>query len=55
MGPGTHAPVVTPEAFRSDPPDYVFVTAWNYFDEIRAKESWFDGVWVTPLPHFEFS
>lgn len=52
--PGTHTPVVLPEEFRNDPPDYVVVTAWNYFDTIRENESWFDGVWVTPLPHFEF-
>ncbi len=52
---GTHTPVVAPEVLRENPPDYIFVTAWNYFDEIRAKEPWYDGVWITPLPRFEFS
>ena len=51
--PGTHQPVVPPAAMRAAPPDYVFVTAWNYFDVIRAKEDWFKGAWVTPLPRLE--
>jgi len=48
--PGTHTPIVFPDRLRASPPDYVFVTAWNYADVIRAKEDWFGGVWVTPLP-----
>ena len=48
--PGTHTPIVFPAKFKESPPDYVFVTAWNYADVIRGKESWFAGTWVTPLP-----
>jgi hypothetical protein len=48
--PGTHTPIVPPSKLRSDPPDYIFVTAWNYADLIRSKEEWFSGIWVTPLP-----
>ena len=48
--PGTHTPIVFPAKFKENPPDYVFLTAWNYADVIRAKESWFSGTWVTPLP-----
>jgi novobiocin biosynthesis protein NovU/D-mycarose 3-C-methyltransferase len=48
--PGTHTPIVFPDRFRASTPDYVFVTAWNYADVIRAKESWYKGTWVTPLP-----
>ena len=51
--PGTHQAVVPPAKMKATPPDYVFVTAWNYFDLIRAKEDWFEGAWVTPLPRFE--
>lgn len=51
--PGTHQAVVPPAEMKATPPDYVFVTAWNYFDLIRAKEDWFEGAWVTPLPRFE--
>jgi novobiocin biosynthesis protein NovU/D-mycarose 3-C-methyltransferase len=48
--PGTRTPIVFPEEFRRANPDYVFVTAWNYADVIKAKESWFSGTWATPLP-----
>jgi len=52
--PGTHTPIVFPEAFRKDPPDHVFITAWNYANVIRAKEEWFRGTWSTPLPDLRF-
>lgn len=52
--PGTHTPIVTPEAFRATPPDIMCVTAWNYADHIRAKESWYQGTWATPLPDLRF-
>lgn len=52
--PGTHTPIVFPEALRSNPPDYIFVTAWNYLEVIRAKESWYKGIWVVPLPELRF-
>jgi SAM-dependent methyltransferase len=52
--PGTHTPIVTPEAFRAAPPDIMCVTAWNYADHIRAKESWYQGTWATPLPDLRF-
>ncbi len=52
--PGTHTPIVFPEAMRKNPPDIVFVTAWNYADGIREKESWYNGVWATPLPELRF-
>lgn len=48
--PGTHTPIVFPSELKANPPDYIFVTAWNYADVIRAKEPWFKGTWVTPLP-----
>ncbi|HZV05145.1 MAG TPA: class I SAM-dependent methyltransferase [Gemmataceae bacterium] len=52
--PGTHTPIVFPDALRQQPPDYIFVSAWNYADVIRAKEKWFSGIWVTPLPELKF-
>lgn len=52
--PGTHTPIVSPEALRESPPDYIFVTAWNYAEVIRAQEAWFDGIWLTPLPSLRF-
>lgn len=50
MMPGTHTPIVFPAELRKNPPDYIFITAWNYSDVIRQNESWFEGIWITPLP-----
>ena len=52
--PGTHTPIVFPEELKTNPPDYIFVSAWNYADHIRKKESWFKGTWITPLPDLRF-
>jgi hypothetical protein len=52
--PGTHTPIVFPESLRVNPPDYILVTAWNYFDQIKRKESWYDGIWVIPVPDLRF-
>lgn len=52
--PGTHTPIVFPEEFHKNPPDHMFVTAWNYADLIRSKETWFRGTWSTPLPDLRF-
>jgi len=52
--PGTHTPIRYPEELRANPPDYIFLTAWNYSGVIRSKEDWFDGVWVAPLPELRF-
>lgn len=52
--PGTHTPIVFPDELKKNPPDYIFVTAWNYAEQIKAKESWFKGVWITPLPELKF-
>ena len=48
--PGTHTPIVSPEEFGRHQPDYVFVSAWNYLDAIRANEPGFRGYWIVPLP-----
>lgn len=52
--PGTHTPIVFPDRFKTAAPEYMFVTAWNYADVIRGKESWYRGTWVTPLPDMRF-
>ncbi len=52
--PGTHTPIVFPDAMRENPPDVVFVTAWNYADAIRQNEAWYEGTWATPLPDLRF-
>jgi len=51
---GTHTPVVFPDELKKSPPDHIFVTAWNYAEHIRSKESWFRGIWSVPLPDLRF-
>src|SRR5215211_194512 len=48
--PGTHTSIVSPEEFKRHQPDYVFVSAWNYLDAIRANEPQYRGYWIVPLP-----
>jgi SAM-dependent methyltransferase len=48
--PGTHTPIVSPEEFKRQDPDYVFVSAWNYIDSIRSSEPQYSGFWIVPLP-----
>ena len=52
--PVTHTPIVFPDALKENPPDYIFITAWNYADVIRNNEPCFKGTWVTPLPEMRF-
>jgi SAM-dependent methyltransferase len=48
--PGTHTPIVSPDEFKQASPDYVFASAWNYLDAIRANEPQYTGFWIVPLP-----
>lgn len=51
--PGVHVPIVGREAIESDPCDVGLITAWNYRDEIVAKEPAFrarGGRWIVPWP-----
>ncbi len=52
--PGTHTPIVFPDKLKENPPDYIFITAWNYATQIKSNEPWFQGIWVTPLPELRF-
>jgi C-methyltransferase C-terminal domain/Putative zinc binding domain/Methyltransferase domain len=51
--PGTHIPVVSPEALMRSKPDYVLILPWNLQEEIRQQLSevkkW-GGKFVTPVP-----
>jgi SAM-dependent methyltransferase len=51
--PGTHIPVVSPEALMQAKPDYVLILPWNLQDEIRSQlrevTQW-GGKFVTPVP-----
>jgi SAM-dependent methyltransferase len=51
--PGTHIPVVSPEALMRAKPDYVLILPWNLQQEIRQQlrdiKEW-GGRFVTPVP-----
>ncbi|MFH1827833.1 MAG: class I SAM-dependent methyltransferase [Nanoarchaeota archaeon] len=38
FNPGKHIPIVSPDVFHDNLPDYALLLAWNYADEIKEKE-----------------
>jgi methylation protein EvaC len=53
LTPGAHVPVRPSEYFRSHPPDYAILFAWNHAREILAKEAAFEsagGRWILYVP-----
>jgi 2-polyprenyl-3-methyl-5-hydroxy-6-metoxy-1,4-benzoquinol methylase len=51
--PGMHIPVVPYETFKTNPPDYAVLFAWNHAEEIMAKEKEFmagGGKWIVHVP-----
>ena len=51
--PGVGIPIVSPEFAQKDPPDYYLLLAWNFKEEIFAKEKEFlntGGKFVVPFP-----
>jgi SAM-dependent methyltransferase len=51
--PGTHIPIISPEQAREAGPDYYLLLAWNYAEEIVAKERSFlagGGRFIVPIP-----
>jgi hypothetical protein len=51
--PGVHIPIVSPEHFRADKPDYALLGARNHAREIMSKEPEFlarGGRFIMPLP-----
>jgi len=52
--PGAHIPIVSPETFRQNKPDYALLFAWNHEVEIREKERDFTargGKWILYVPY----
>ncbi|MFZ4122080.1 MAG: class I SAM-dependent methyltransferase [Caulobacterales bacterium] len=51
--PGSHIPIVSPEALMAQKPDYVLILPWNLKDEIIAQladiRTW-GGRFITPVP-----
>ena len=50
MTPWSHIPIKDSTFLREYSPDYIFVTAYTFFDEIRKRNEWFKGSWIIPLP-----
>ncbi len=51
--PGSHLPVLGPEALRRTRPDYVLILPWNHTDEIVRRFAWiraWDAEFVVPIP-----
>lgn len=51
--PGVHTPIVSPDRFRNDHPDYAVLFAYNYLEEISRKEAAFvtgGGRFILPAP-----
>ncbi|MHB2020725.1 MAG: methyltransferase domain-containing protein [Candidatus Xenobia bacterium] len=51
--PGVRIPIVSPERFREDNPDYALLLAWNHKAEVLRREApWHDagGRFIIPVP-----
>ena len=53
LSPGAHIPVISPDAGFNSNVDYAFLGAWNYEQEICAKEDEFlkNGRFITHVPY----
>jgi hypothetical protein len=51
--PGTHIPILDPDAIRQVRPDYIFILPWNLKDEISASMNYvrdWGAKFVVPIP-----
>jgi SAM-dependent methyltransferase len=54
--PGTHIPILHPDAIRETRPDYVLILPWNLKDEIREQMAYireWGGKFVVPIPEVQ--
>jgi SAM-dependent methyltransferase len=51
--PGTHIPILAPDALKRERPDYVLILPWNLKDEIMEQAAYireWNGRFVVPIP-----
>jgi len=51
--PGSHIPILAPEAIREARPDYLLILPWNFKDEIMAQQDEYrrrGGRFIVPVP-----
>jgi hypothetical protein len=56
--PGTHQPILAPEALLAAQPDYVLLLAWNFRAEVMAQQAEYvrrGGRFIVPVPWPEIS
>ena len=54
--PGSHIPILAPDALKSYCPDYVLILPWNISDEIVHEQSYIEdwgGKFIVSIPHLE--
>jgi hypothetical protein len=56
--PGSHIPILTPDAIAERKPDYVMILPWNLAEEVRTKLSFISdwgGRFVVAVPNLRIS
>ena len=50
LTPGSLIPIVDSSAFKTTPPNFVILLAWNFAKELMSKHPEFKGTWIVPIP-----